>query len=109
VLRDAAGAGVASAICRTLIGQARQTLGVERVSWQSTEGNDASRRLAERLGFRHTRIRSAERASWRVAPAHGPITDASRARAAASVSDADAAVTRSTAATAMDSSVSAAA
>jgi ribosomal-protein-serine acetyltransferase len=53
VVGDAVGAGVAGAICRVLLAEARGGLGVHRVSWQCASGNDASLRLAGRLGFRH--------------------------------------------------------
>ena len=49
----AEGGGVAAAACRVLIGLARSELAAERVEWHSTTGNTRSRRLAERLGFRH--------------------------------------------------------
>jgi ribosomal-protein-serine acetyltransferase len=53
VVGEAAGAGVAGAICRVLLAEARDELAVHRVSWQCASGNDASLRLAGRLGFRH--------------------------------------------------------
>jgi RimJ/RimL family protein N-acetyltransferase len=49
----AEGGGVAAAACRVLIGLARSDLGAERVEWHCSTGNTRSRRLAERLGFRH--------------------------------------------------------
>jgi ribosomal-protein-serine acetyltransferase len=49
----AEGKGVASAACLTLIALARRELGVERVEWTTTTVNARSRRLAEKLGFRH--------------------------------------------------------
>ena len=49
----AEGAGVARAACRALIGIARSDLAAERIAWHATTTNPRSRRLAERLGFRH--------------------------------------------------------
>lgn len=48
-----AGSGLAGACCRELLRVARSDLGVERVFWQCDTRNVASRRLAERLGFRY--------------------------------------------------------
>lgn len=53
VIGEANGAGVAAAICRALIAEARADLDAHRLSWQCAEGNHASVRLARRLGFRH--------------------------------------------------------
>ncbi len=47
------GCGLASAACRAVLAAARSQLGIERVEWRSTTVNVRSRRLAERLGFRH--------------------------------------------------------
>jgi ribosomal-protein-serine acetyltransferase len=47
------GQGLASAMCRALLRLARSDLGVERIEWRSVTVNLRSRRLAERLGFRH--------------------------------------------------------
>jgi ribosomal-protein-serine acetyltransferase len=47
------GHGVAAAACRALLAVARGHLGAERVEWYAATGNVRSRRLAERLGFRH--------------------------------------------------------
>ncbi len=47
-----AGSGLAGACCRELLRVARRRLGAERVVWQCDPRNVASRRLAERLGFR---------------------------------------------------------
>ena len=52
VIPEMAGRGVAAAACRVAIGAARAELAVERLVWQCVAGNVASRRLAERLGFR---------------------------------------------------------
>ncbi len=51
IVTAAEGRGLATAICRTLLEQARRDLGAERVVWQSAVGNLRSRRLAEKLGF----------------------------------------------------------
>lgn len=53
VVGDAAGAGVAAAVCRELIARARGELAVHRITWQCAARNEASLRLAQRLGFRH--------------------------------------------------------
>jgi RimJ/RimL family protein N-acetyltransferase len=53
VVGDAVGAGVAAAICRALIAEACDGLGVHRITWQCAAGNRASERLATRRGFRH--------------------------------------------------------
>ena len=47
------GRGVARAACRALLAHARRELQVERVEWHAAVANVRSRRLAERLGFRH--------------------------------------------------------
>jgi ribosomal-protein-serine acetyltransferase len=47
------GYGVAAAACRELLAVARRELEAERVEWRAATGNARSRRLAERLGFRH--------------------------------------------------------
>lgn len=47
-----AGSGLAGACCRELLRVARTALGAERVTWQCDTRNVASRRLADRLGFR---------------------------------------------------------
>jgi RimJ/RimL family protein N-acetyltransferase len=52
VVAPAAGTGLAAACCRELLAVARGRLGAERVAWQCDAQNAASRRLAERLGFR---------------------------------------------------------
>jgi ribosomal-protein-serine acetyltransferase len=53
VTSAAQGMGVARAACAALIRHARDELRVERVEWHCTTINERSRRLAERLGFRH--------------------------------------------------------
>ncbi len=52
VVAGATGKGIAAAACRVAIAHARTELGVERLVYQCATGNVASRRLAERLGFR---------------------------------------------------------
>lgn len=47
------GHGVAAAACRALLALARSELGAERVEWHAATANARSRRLAERVGFRH--------------------------------------------------------
>jgi ribosomal-protein-serine acetyltransferase len=47
------GHGVAAAACRAMLAIARGKLRSERIEWRATTGNARSRRLAERLGFRH--------------------------------------------------------
>jgi ribosomal-protein-serine acetyltransferase len=53
VTSAAQGLGVARAACVALIRHARDELHAERVEWDCTTVNERSRRLAERLGFRH--------------------------------------------------------
>ena len=53
VIGSAQGKGVASACCRALVRVARQDVGAERLEWRSSAANVPSRRLSERLGFRH--------------------------------------------------------
>lgn len=46
--------------CLTTIEHARRALGAHRISWTVAAGNDRSRMLAARLGFRHEgRLRAA--------------------------------------------------
>jgi ribosomal-protein-serine acetyltransferase len=52
VVSSAAGTGLAAACCRELLRVARRDLQAERVAWLVDTENIASRRLAERLGFR---------------------------------------------------------
>ncbi len=47
----ARGQGVMTAAARLVCGYAFDVLGLERVEWQARVGNDASRRVAEKLGF----------------------------------------------------------
>jgi ribosomal-protein-serine acetyltransferase len=47
------GHGIVSAACRAMLAIARDELHTERVEWRTTTVNPRSRRLAERLGFRH--------------------------------------------------------
>jgi ribosomal-protein-serine acetyltransferase len=53
VLAAGEGRGLAYAACRELLAIARNELEAERVEWRTTPVNERSRRLAERLGFRH--------------------------------------------------------
>ena len=50
---DHAGRGLTTEACRTLIDWARSTLGLARLSLWAGRENHASRRVAEKLGFRH--------------------------------------------------------
>lgn len=60
VVPEAQGRGVAAAAGRAAIAAARTELGVERLEWQCVTENVASRRLAERLGFRHEGTRRSD-------------------------------------------------
>jgi ribosomal-protein-serine acetyltransferase len=53
VTAQAEGRGLARACCRALLLVARRDLKAERVEWRAATDNARSRRLAERLGFRH--------------------------------------------------------
>jgi RimJ/RimL family protein N-acetyltransferase len=53
VVSSAQGTGVASAACLAVVELARSELGVERIEWRTTTVNERSRRLAEKLGFKH--------------------------------------------------------
>ena len=53
VLAAGEGSGLAYAACRELLVIARNDLKAQRVEWRTTSANERSRRLAERLGFRH--------------------------------------------------------
>ncbi len=53
VTAQAEGRSVARACCRALLLVARRDLLAQRVEWRAATVNEHSRRLAERLGFRH--------------------------------------------------------
>lgn len=60
IVRGYEGQGIVRAACRATLVYARDVLGAHRVVWTSATGNQRSRALAERLGFRHEgRLRDA--------------------------------------------------
>jgi RimJ/RimL family protein N-acetyltransferase len=60
VVSAAEGKGVASAACLALMELARREMGVERIEWCAVTGNTRSRRLAEKLGFKHEGTRRSD-------------------------------------------------
>jgi RimJ/RimL family protein N-acetyltransferase len=53
VRRSAQGKGIATEAANAMVRYAFGTLGMGRVGYTHSEGNEASRRIAEKLGFRH--------------------------------------------------------